>query len=118
MIETDRVTLLQGNVEAVEIPSESGKGQTIVRCPQCRIALWSQYAGSGQLVCFIRVGTLDDPDLCPPDVHIFTGSKQPWVELPAGQEASSPPDALPQNRKVPSNAMEINTLPSGVYSSR
>lgn len=31
---------------------------------------------------FIRVGTLDDPDQLPPDVHIFTSSKQPWVILP------------------------------------
>jgi hypothetical protein len=33
-------------------------------------------------VRFIRVGTLDDPDLLPPDIHIFTSSKQPWVVLP------------------------------------
>jgi len=31
---------------------------------------------------FIRVGTLDNPDLLPPDVHIFTSTKQPWVVLP------------------------------------
>jgi hypothetical protein len=23
------------------------------------------------------------PDQCPPDIHIFTASKQPWVTLPA-----------------------------------
>jgi hypothetical protein len=27
------------------------------------------------------VGTLDEPDRLPPDVHIFTMSKQPWVKL-------------------------------------
>ncbi len=31
---------------------------------------------------FIRVGSLDNPDLMPPDVHIFTSSKQAWVVLP------------------------------------
>lgn len=36
---------------------------------------------------FIRVGTLDDPDQYPPDVHIYTGSKQPWVILPNGDRA-------------------------------
>ena len=35
-------------------------------------------------MAFVRVGTLDDPDLLPPDVHIFTASKQPWVVLPEG----------------------------------
>jgi hypothetical protein len=83
MIESDRVTVLKGQPEAVDIPSNSGKGQTIFRCPVCRIALWSHYAGAADLVCFIRVGTLDYPDSLPPDIHIFTESKQPWVVLPA-----------------------------------
>jgi hypothetical protein len=29
------------------------------------------------------VGTLDTPDVLPPDVHIFTASRQPWLPLPA-----------------------------------
>ena len=47
------------------------------------MAVWSHYAGAGPLLDFIRVGTLDQPDLLPPDVHIFTESKQPWVVLDA-----------------------------------
>ena len=31
----------------------------------------------------MRVGTLDEPDRFPPDVHIYTESRQPWVVLPA-----------------------------------
>jgi len=81
MIESDRVTLLAGEVERVDTPSNSGKGQKIARCPRCRIALWSHYAGAGEAVKFVRVGTLDDPDRLPPDIHIFTASKQPWVVL-------------------------------------
>jgi len=53
----------------------------ITRCPVCRIALWSNYAGAGDAVRFVRVGTLDEPDRLPPDIHIFTSSKQPWVVL-------------------------------------
>jgi hypothetical protein len=30
------------------------------------------------------VGTLDNPDQLPPDIHIFTASKQPWVTLAEG----------------------------------
>ncbi len=81
MIETACVSLLCGDTEQVEIPSNSGGGQKIVRCPSCRIALWSHYAGAGEVLSFVRVGTLDDPDALPPDVHIYTGSKQPWVIL-------------------------------------
>ncbi len=74
--------LLSGNPEVVVTPSESGRGQKISRCPGCRVALWSNYAGSGEAIRFVRVGTLDEPDRLRPDVHIFTASKQPWLMLP------------------------------------
>jgi hypothetical protein len=83
MIEADRVELLAGAPEKVVTPSASGAGQTILRCPICRIAVWSNYAGAGESVRFVRVGTLDQPARLPPDIHIFTSTKQPWVQLPA-----------------------------------
>lgn len=86
MIEADRVELLAGAPEAVDTPSLSGKGQVIWRCPRCRIAVWSNYGGV-RTIRFVRVGTLDDPDRLPPDIHIFTASKQPWVALPPGARA-------------------------------
>ena len=87
MIEADRVQLLHGEPDRVQTPSNSGKGQFISRCPTCRLALWSNYAGAGDAVRFLRVGTLDEPDRWPPDIHIFTSSKQPWVVLPSGVPA-------------------------------
>ena len=81
LIEADRVELLGGAPEVVVTPSESGVGQRISRCPQCRIAVWSNYGGSGDKIRFVRVGTLDEPDRLPPDIHIYTASKQPWVVL-------------------------------------
>jgi hypothetical protein len=87
LIEADRVVVLEGSPEVVNTPSNSGKGQKIARCPHCRIALWSNYAGAGDRLRFVRVGTLDAPDRLPPDIHIFTASKQPWVVLPSGTPA-------------------------------
>ena len=87
MVESDRVQLLHGEPDRVQTPSNSGKGQFISRCPTCRLALWSNYAGAGDAVRFVRVGTLDEPDRWPPDIHIFTASKQPWVVLPEGVPA-------------------------------
>ncbi len=84
LIETERVQILNGEPDLVLTPSNSGKGQKIARCPQCRIALWSHYAGGGDLFAFVRVGTLDNPDRFSPDIHIYTMSKQPWVILPEG----------------------------------
>jgi len=90
LIEADRVHLLEGDIVDIEVPSPSGANQRISRCPKCLVAVWSYYlvmsGGIGKLVRFIRVGTLDDPSSLPPDIHIYTSSKQPWVVLP--------PDAL------------------------
>ena len=40
-----------------------------------------------RLFWVVRVSTLDNPDLLPPDIHIFTSSRQPWVVLPEGTPA-------------------------------
>ena len=87
VIEAPRVELLGEPPERIDTPSASGKGQAVFRCPECKVAVWSHYAGAGEAASFIRVGTLDDPDAWPPDVHIFTDSKQPWVVLPEDAEA-------------------------------
>jgi hypothetical protein len=87
MIEADRVVHLGSEPELGQIPSQSGKGQLIARCPTCGVVVWSNYGGAGPVLRFVRVGTLDNPDLLPPDIHIFTLSKQPWVLLPPGTPA-------------------------------
>jgi hypothetical protein len=87
MIESERVEILSGTPELVATPSASGAGQRIARCPRCRVAVWSHYAGAGDAIRFVRVGTLDEPARWPPDIHIFTSTKQPWVILPAGTPA-------------------------------
>lgn len=87
MIETGRIEILAGDPVEVTTPSASGKGQIVLRCPDCCVALWSHYAGAGRKVAFVRVGTLDDPAACPPDIHIFTSTKQPWYVIPEGVPA-------------------------------
>src|SRR5580765_8272598 len=61
LIESDRVEILSGAPELVLTPSNSGKGQRIARCPTCKLAVWSNYGAAGDVVRFVRVGTLDDP---------------------------------------------------------
>ena len=76
--------------ERVSLPSESGNPQVVARCPDCKIAVWSNYGGDTDAMRFVKVGTLDDPDSCPPDIQIYTASKQPWIklsdEIPAVEE--------------------------------
>lgn len=81
IIEADRVEMLQGQPERVTLPTESGRPHDVYRCPTCQTALWSDY-GRRRVLLFLRVGTLDDPAALPPNVHIFTRSKLPWLPLP------------------------------------
>ncbi len=107
MIEADRVAPETGAPEIVPTPTQSGRGQNVARCPVCRVAIWSDYAVAGGAIKFVRVGTLDQPDLLPPDIQIHTASQQPWVVLPPNArtvEASCdgavvwPPDSLERLR--------------------
>lgn len=84
MIEADRVISIGVEPEVVLTPSESGAGQAIARCPGCKAAVWSNYSSAGPLLRFVRVGTLDNPGALPPEIHIFTESKQPWLPIPDG----------------------------------
>jgi hypothetical protein len=99
MVEADRVELLAGQPEPVAVTGTSGLAQTVMRCPACRVALWSHYPRSGRRIAFVRVGTLDEPARFPPDIHIFTSTKLPWLDLPDGARAVpewySPPEVWP-----------------------
>lgn len=86
LTETDRIELLQGRPEPVSMPTESGRPHDIYRCPDCKVALWSDY-GRRPNLRFLRVGTLDDATALEPDAHIFTRSKVPWVRLPENARA-------------------------------
>jgi len=99
VIETSKVKVHSGQPEAVVTPSNSGSGQTILRCPTCHVALWSHYRGGGFKAAFVRVGTMDAGHTIDPDIHIYTSTKRPWVELPeharAVPEFYSPADVWP-----------------------
>ena len=86
LIEADRVEILADEPEPVTMPTESGLPHVIYRCQKCRIAVWSTYGGRTK-IRFVRVGTLEDPAALPPDVHIYTRSRLPWVTLPPGVPA-------------------------------
>jgi hypothetical protein len=86
VIEAERVELLSGDPQPIQVPTDSGLPHRIHRCPTCQTAVWSDYGGR-QAIRFMRVGTLDDASALSPDVHIYTRSKLPWVGLPEGVPA-------------------------------
>lgn len=81
LIETERVEAVSGDLAAIDMPLNGGSPNKIFRCSKCLVAVWSEY-GRPQLR-FVRAGTLDDPAMISPDVHIYTRSKLPWIALPA-----------------------------------
>lgn len=103
LIETDRIEILAGRPAEVATPSNSGRGQVILRCPDCHVALWSHYAGAGRAFAFVRAGTLDHPAALPPDIHIFTTTKLPWYVLPPGVPAV--PEYYDRNAYWPDRAL-------------
>ena len=86
-IEASQAELLKGKPTQTTVPSASGKGQVLWRCADCGVTVWSNYPQAGPSIHFIRVGTLDEPSRAPPDIHIYTSTKQPWVVLPDGVPA-------------------------------
>ena len=83
VIEAERIELLRGAPVAVDLPTASGGTQRVMRCPACQVALWSAYLGGSAALAYVRMGTLDDTSDVAPGVHIFTATKQDWLELPA-----------------------------------
>ncbi len=104
ILEASAVELLAGDVDEVLTPSESGKGQIICRCRACKSAVWSIYAGAGPKFRFVRVGALEHPGAFPPDIHIYTTSKQPWVEIPEG--AAAVPEYYDAREMWPAESLE------------
>jgi hypothetical protein len=103
LIESDQVEILAGEVETTRLPSASGKGQDLIHCSECDITLWSHYAGLGNKMSFLRVGTLDEPGRLPPDIHVYVSSKQPWVILPEGVPAV--PEYYDRDRHWPEESL-------------
>lgn len=83
LIEKSKVDHLSGSIANFHFPDTY---HTAYFCPECATYVWSQYKSGRFDDCwFVRVGSLDDPDRTPPDVHIFLESKQPWVAIPEGE---------------------------------
>lgn len=81
LVESEKLSVDKGQIESIETPSNSGFGQVIIRCVKCKVALWSHYGAGKEKVAFLRVGTLLNPNLCPPNIHIYTSCKQSWLKL-------------------------------------
>lgn len=86
LVEFDTMRVVSGAPEFAAVPSDSGTPHHVARCPTCRTALWNEWGTRPAATRYVRVGTLDEPARLPPQAHIFTRSRQPWL-VPSGAPA-------------------------------
>jgi len=87
-IEREFVEALRGVPKSCQLAGGTGQGHDVYFCGKCGTYLWSRYHGAPGDALFVRAGALDEPKAVRPDVHIFTRSKLPWLDLPKGVPAS------------------------------
>ena len=86
-IEKDCVEADHSLPQSFMLTAGTGKPHEVFFCGKCNTRLWSKYRAAPGDTLLVRVGTLDHPEIVEPDVHIFTRSKLPWLQLPAGKPA-------------------------------
>ena len=103
IIEADQVEY-EGEVAQVTLATPSGHGQLVTSCADCLTTVFSAYLSRKGKLRYVRVGTLDNPADCPPDVHIFTSSKLPWLKLsddiPVYENFYDFPDSWPEESRA------------------
>ena len=83
-IEKNFLELISGMPTVFNREGGSGQGHDVYFCSSCGTTVWSEYHRPPGSCWWVRVGTLDNPNLLAPDVHIFTRSKHRSVILPEG----------------------------------
>lgn len=82
MVEFNALVVDAGTPEAARVPADSGTMHRVMRCPQCRTAMWNEWGAANRTVTlYVRVGTLDEPARFAPQAHIYMRSRQAWVML-------------------------------------
>jgi hypothetical protein len=69
---------LEGDTQDYRSVSDSGNVMHRRFCPKCGTALFSEAEARPHLV-FVRVGTLDDPEVARPAMTIWTSSAPTWA---------------------------------------
>ena len=83
IIEERQLRRTKGQPMSGELIADSGHRKKVYFCGACGSSLWIKpSARPGALT--LKPGTLDDNDWFKPEAHIWTRSKQPWVQIPEG----------------------------------
>ena len=81
-IETNNFSLVSGKLIDTPGPSGSGSMHRVYRCNTCFDQIYSHYnfvENNGVLI--LKTTTLDNPNIFPPQAHIFLKNKLDWVKI-------------------------------------
>jgi hypothetical protein len=81
---------IEGELASYVVTGDSGKPVNRWHCANCASGIHLTCEADPGYV-FLKVGTLDDPSLASPQMHIYASSRQPWLnftdELPVYDKA-------------------------------
>lgn len=81
---------ISGGLASYVVTGDSGKPVTRWHCADCASGIYLTCASDPGYV-FLKAGTLDDPSVVSPEMHIYCASRQPWLhfndDLPAYDKA-------------------------------
>ena len=74
--------IIKGEPRSYSLVADSGRAKALVFCPDCGTRLWHEPRDGADIS--IKPGTLDDTSWLRPVGHLWTRSKQPWVQIEPG----------------------------------
>lgn len=89
----------EGDIITFEMIADSGNRVERGFCPNCGAQMYSRTIEPADLPMRVRAGTLDNPELMPPQAIIWTTSAPSWAQLdPALPHHPKGPESAPLNR--------------------
>ena len=81
LVDKSSLRVVQGSPKEIVRVADSGKAVTRHFCAECGTHLYAFFQKMPELAG-VRTCSLDQPSMVPPAMALFTGSAQPWTEIP------------------------------------
>ena len=85
LVKEEDFRLTHGELKTYQSKSDAGRAKLGAFCPGCGTRIYHKPEWRKGTVS-VKPGTLDDTSKLKPDIHIWTGSKQPWITIPEDVE--------------------------------
>lgn len=80
LVKRDSIAVTKGEPASWQRTADSGRGMECFYCRDCGSRLWHNGSAT-TATSVIKPGTLDDTSWLYPVGHLWTQSKQPWVQI-------------------------------------